>query len=325
VRSREEDDELQRSTKKVKENHNVGSQHTTPVSSSEEGSKSYKEKLLGEIPGAFEQAFDFGLNMELETDSDEEFADLPAGEKAVNFSRTMKAKIRVPRANALIVKLFGKTVGFHFLDARILGLWKLIGRMDCVALGNDFFLIRFQNGEDHARVLRDGPWFVGGHYLSIRGWELNFKSSKANMSSLAVWIWLPELPIEYYELSALSAIGETIGPVPRIDTHTTAETRGRFTRFCVQVNLDESITKLLKMGRIEQLMQYEGLNSLCFGCGCVGHRVEKCPYTVRTPVGKGDVDGAGKKEEFQSQFGAEEGETFGLWVLVTQKRKPSLQ
>ena len=143
--------------------------------------------------------------------------------------------------------------------------------MDCVALGNDFFFIRFQNGEDHARVLRDGPWFVGGHYLSIRGWELNFKSSKANMSSVAVWIRLPELPIEYYELSALRAIGETIGLVLRIDTHTAVETRGRFARLCVQVNLGESITKLLKMGGIEQPVQYKGLNSLCFRCGRVGH------------------------------------------------------
>ena len=42
-------------------------------------------------------------------------------------------------------------------------------------------------------------------------------------------------------------------------------------------------------------------------------------------MGKGDVDGAGKKEEFQSQHGVEEGETFGSWVLVTQKRKPSMQ
>ena len=39
----------------------------------------------------------------------------------------------------------------------------------CVDLGNDFFLIRFQNREDHAQVLREGPWFVGGHYFFIRG------------------------------------------------------------------------------------------------------------------------------------------------------------
>ena len=169
VRSREEDEELQQSTKKVKENHSLGTRHNTLGPSSEGGSKSYKEKLLGEIPRAFEQAFDFGFNMEMEVESDEEFSDLPLGEKAVKFSGKMKAKIQALWANALIVKVFRKTVRFHFLHSRILGLWKLVGRMDYVNLGNDFFLIRFQNREDHARVLREGPWFVGGHYLSIRG------------------------------------------------------------------------------------------------------------------------------------------------------------
>ncbi|KAL0013187.1 hypothetical protein SO802_000256 [Lithocarpus litseifolius] len=237
VRSREEDEELQRSTKKVKENHNLGAHHTTPGSSSEVGN------------------------------SDEDFSDLLEGEKAVKFSGIMKAKIRAPWANALIVKVFGKTVGFHFLHAHIL----------------------------------------------------------ANLSLVAVWIRLPELPIKYYEPSTLRAIGETIDPVLRIDTHTAAKTRGRVARLCVQVNLNDPITNLLRIGGIEQLVQYDGLNSLCFGCGRVGRGVEKCPYPVRTPEGKDDGDGAGKKEEFQSKLGAEEGEAFGPWVLVTRKRKPSLK
>lgn len=142
---------------------------------------------------------------------------------------------------------------------------------------------------------------------------------------MVVWVRLPELPIKYYEPSALRPIGETIGPVLRIDTHIATETRERFTRLCVQVNLDEPITKLHRMGGIEQPVQNEGLNSLCFECGRVGHGVEKCPYTVRMSEGKDDGDGVGKEEEFQSKPGAKEGEAFGPWVLVTQKRKQSLK
>ena len=42
---------------------------------------------------------------------------------------------------------------------------------------------------------------MGGHYLSIRGWEPNFRPENDNLSSVAVWVHLPGLPIEYYELS----------------------------------------------------------------------------------------------------------------------------
>ena len=59
-------------------------------------------------------------------------------------------------------------VGYQFLSSHIMSLWKPCGRMDCVDLEKDFFLIRFSLKEDYERVLKDDPWFVGGHYLSIR-------------------------------------------------------------------------------------------------------------------------------------------------------------
>ena len=89
----------------------------------------------------------------------------------------------------------------------------------------------------------------------------------ANLSAVAVWIRLPGLPIEYYEPSVLRDIGLAIGPMLRIDTQTTTEARGQFARFCVQVNFDKPIIKLVKIRGIHQPVQYEGINALCFACG----------------------------------------------------------
>ena len=38
-----------------------------------------------------------------------------------------------------------------------MSLCKPCGRMDCVDLEKDFFLIRFSLKEDYERVLKDGP------------------------------------------------------------------------------------------------------------------------------------------------------------------------
>lgn len=94
-------------------------------------------------------------------------------------------------------------------------------------LGKDYFLVRFPNQEDLEVVLKKGPWFIVGHFLSIRRWEANFKPSEARVSSVAVWVRLNELPIEYYDAIVLRQIGEALGNVLRVDTHTATETRGR--------------------------------------------------------------------------------------------------
>ena len=238
---------------------------------------SYKDTFVGELPGAFEQAFDFNNEMEYDATSNDKFENLPPGEIAVKLSGERKNKIKDSWASALIVKVFGKTMGFHFLHSRQISMWKPLGKMDCIDLGHGFFLIKFSLNEDHTKVLKGGPWFVVGHYLSIRGWELNFRLETANLSSIAVWVRLPGLPIEYYEVSVLRDIRKAIGLV------TTLETRRRFARLCVQVNFDNSIVKLVKVGGIDQHVQYEGINSLCFSCGHVGHKLENCPYKTRLP------------------------------------------
>ena len=119
------------------------------------------------------------------------------------LSKEVKQHIHAPWANSLIVKVYGRTVGYHFLQARLNALWKPSGRMDIIDLGKDFFLVRFRLKEDISSILENGPWFIGELFLSIRPWEPNFKPSAANVASVAVWIRLSKLPIEYYDMEVL--------------------------------------------------------------------------------------------------------------------------
>nr|POE45151.1 hypothetical protein CFP56_28444 [Quercus suber] len=100
--------------------------------------------------------------------------------------------------------------------------------------------------------MKRGPWFIGDHFLSIRPWEPFFTPDIADVSLIAVWIRLNRLPIELYEAGVLKQLGEAIGRVLRIDTHTA--------------------------------MEAQGIQKLCFSCGQVGHRKEAYPYTIRKEV-----------------------------------------
>ena len=144
-----------------------------------------------------------------------------------------------------------------------------------------YCLVKFDIVEDVDSILTGGPWFIGQHFLAIRQWEPRFKASTTTLSSVVVWIRLIELPMEFYEPNALKKIGRAIGPVLRIDYHTTNKERGRFARLCIQVNLDKPLVRKIYLGKIEQCVLYEGINALCFSCGRIRHKVEACPFIVR--------------------------------------------
>lgn len=95
---------------------------------------SSKEKLAGTIPGAYAEAFGFQEDIEEDALSDDEMTELADGVAAVKRSKATKLRIQSPWANALIIKVLCRSVGYHYLHSRIMNLWKPTGRMDCVDL-----------------------------------------------------------------------------------------------------------------------------------------------------------------------------------------------
>ena len=290
--------------------------------------------------------------MDDDAESDEEAETLRQGLLSVKLSREFKRKIRKPWGRAFIVKVFGRSVGLNFMQAKLLALWKPAGRLDCLDLGHGFFLTRLSLGEDYENVLRKGLWFIGDHFLSIRPWEPDFKPALASVSSIAVWVRLNEVPIEYYNAKALQIIGNAIGKVLRVDTFTASETRGRFARICVQVDVEKPLATATMIGRLEQQICYEGIHIMCFGCGRIGHRKEQCPHIIRQepPVSEagekksGDTaakscsshasetarSGVGTSSEMASteqcveQDVVHEG-VYGPWVMVTRRKNGTKQ
>ncbi|KAL0000751.1 hypothetical protein SO802_014532 [Lithocarpus litseifolius] len=233
---------------------------------------------MDEIPGAYNQAFELDGHMEVEDGSDDEVTGLREGMVAVTLSKDVKWRIRDPWINSLVVKVYGRVVGYHFLQAKLLALWKPTGKLDFIDLGRDFYLIRFGLKEDYSAVLEKGPWFVGENFLSIRPWEPNFKPFSANVTSIVVWVRFLELPIEYYDMEILKQIGKSVGHVLRIDTHTATETKERYARLCIQVDINKPLITSVVLGGREQPICYEGIHRLYFACGRIGHWREACPY-----------------------------------------------
>ncbi|XP_050240989.1 uncharacterized protein LOC126689863 [Quercus robur] len=289
---------------------------------------SYKDRLVGDILGAYAQAFWFDKEEEAEDEAESniELDDLVEGMVDVKLSKETKARIRAPWTKALIVKVYGKTVGYSYLTFKINTLWKPVAKMVCVDLGKDFFLIKFSDKFDYDKVLQGGPWFVGEHSLAIKPWEPYFKAFEASFSSVAVWIRFPKLPIEFYDLMVLREIGSAIGPVLRIDSYTASGSRASFARLCVQIDLSKPLVNLVRMGRLRQKVMYEGISALCFCCGRLGHKQESCGFRVR-PMEKNREEGPSESQKVQqneraghTEQSVQSDSNFGDWMIVTRRK-----
>ncbi|KAF3952429.1 hypothetical protein CMV_022009 [Castanea mollissima] len=216
--------------------------------------------MIGEIPGAYAQAFEFPNLKDSDVESDDEAstAELQEGTVAVKLSRETKLHIREPWTKAIIVKLVGRLNG---------------------------------------------------------------------------------LPIELYEAGVLKQLGEAIGRVLRIDTHTAMEAWGKYARLCVQIDVNKPLINTILIGRFEQAVVYEGIQKLCFSYDRIGHRKEACPYTIRkeeppevmaerrqveqvdnTREMRDDVCAGGMQATPNvSGTGEDEGK-YGPWMVVARKR-----
>ena len=103
----------------------------------------------------------------------------------------------------LIIKAFGKSLGFKYINYKIRAIWKPQGELQGIDLGLNYFLIRFKLKEDYWKVLNKGPWFISQQFLTMRQWSLGFKPLKAKLTTTTIWVRLLELPIEFYDNSIL--------------------------------------------------------------------------------------------------------------------------
>ena len=153
-RSDEEEDTLARSTKKFKDSHRF---HETNENGKGNKVESYKDKLVGPIPGAFAQAFGIDCSMQEDLESDNEEENEQDGNIRIGFSKEEKVRMRAPWQKALIIKTFGKRMAFSFVVERVRKMWNPCGGMDCIDLGYDYYLVKFELVEDVDFILTGGP------------------------------------------------------------------------------------------------------------------------------------------------------------------------
>ncbi|KAJ1384001.1 hypothetical protein SESBI_42905 [Sesbania bispinosa] len=208
--SREEEDLIARSTKKVE--FDEGSEQpmaeksspATSPSTSPKGKASYKDMVMASegfegnqedmVRAITEELFPAIQDSDEESPNPEAFNPYPE----VQISYEEYENWCKPWKNTLIVKLLGRKLSLRFLSARLQSLWAIRGQVKVADLNDEFFTVRFSDPEDYNHTLFEGPWLITDHYLLVQRWRPRFKPYQDSIKKIAIWVRIPNLPMELY-------------------------------------------------------------------------------------------------------------------------------
>lgn len=238
----------------------------------------------------------------------------------IRVSEKELADWSVPWKGALVVSLLGKKVSFRVLENKLKRDWARKGTLEITDLPRNFYVVKFSAPEDYKHALFNGPWMLADHYLLVQRWRPFFITNATVESKVAVWVRIPELPLEFYNDRFLWRVGAKLGSLLKIDRLTSIHSRGHFARICVEIDLSKKLVPTIKvMGAVLRL-EYEGLHVVCFACGRYGHKQDSCPeLQSKTTV----VQGGGNGDKSAVEEG-NPGDKNGVEVCDGQEEKETL-
>ncbi|XP_058749521.1 uncharacterized protein LOC131622500 [Vicia villosa] len=200
-------------------------------------------------------------------------------------------------------------------------MWVKKGIINIIDLSNDYYLVTFSHDQDHMNAIMNGPWFIYDHYLTVKAWSPDFHPKCDTIKSVAVWVRIAELPIEYYDSRVLHHIGDNIGKTIKVDKNTGMHERGKYARICVEVDLTKPLVAMFMIKERKYNVEYEGLHLLCTLCGRFGHYAEGCPEKVKE-VERNRVAEVGLMENADRvEVGLIGEKTKGSWMIVQKHRR----
>ncbi|XP_031120935.1 uncharacterized protein LOC116024174 [Ipomoea triloba] len=242
----------------------------------------------------------------------------------VTFFKELRKELCSAWKMALILKYLGKSIHFNALNHLLPTLWNLQGKMTLIDIGHGCFIARFDNKNDYLHALLDGPWKLFDNYLVTQRWEPEFRSRTAKLHKMAVWVRLPDLPMEYFRDDTIRSILESIGKPLKLDKTTTIAAKGRFARAAVEVDLNKPLVSEVWVQDAVQLVEYEGLHVVYFNYGLVGHREQACPDVKPPETQPSNVD-LNKTPTPESEGTQQQVNPTPSAATVTDKRRYGLQ
>lgn len=244
----------------------------------------------------------------------------------IEFSEDERRRLEEKWSNSLIIKLLGGSIGFMTMRRKVRQMWGKSGNVDLSDIGNGYLIATFKDLGDYYFALEGGPWMVQNHYPTVQTWKRNFNPWNESIKRVAIWVWLPGLPDDYYDKKFFYHLGNKIGKAIRVDDMNLNRVRTMYARICVEVDLAAPLLPLYEVDGNALRIEYEGLQLICFNCGKFRHIMEQCPPKKKTSENQGnDVEltrsQLNEKSPESMKKGGETANKFRQWMVAQYPRR----
>ncbi|KAH0644840.1 hypothetical protein KY284_032724 [Solanum tuberosum] len=129
----------------------------------------------------------------------------------------------------------------------VVGVTPSIGKPMVLYHSDEYFIVRFANEEERDKVLCARPHYLLKRPVIIKSWLPEFNFKEEILTTIPLWIKLPNLPLNCWNSVVLSKIGSSLGKPLYADECTTLASRISFARILIEMDVTRPLPKIIKI------------------------------------------------------------------------------
>ncbi|CAN1774436.1 hypothetical protein LINPERHAP1_LOCUS12951 [Linum perenne] len=177
---------------------------------------------------------------------------------------------------------FPKPKPRQWLHATLGRKWKLQpSEFRLTEVGHGLFQIFFVRKADLDKVMRGRPHAVDGYLISLIPWVTPSVEVFAQLGFAEFWVRLEEVPVEFRTIAFGAGLLQPIGQVLYTGLYDSPMENKELLRGFVRLDVEQPLLgrRKARYSTGEEFwvnFGYEGLPTVCFGCGRLGHALRQC-------------------------------------------------